>query len=218
MLPTFEYLCLNKFCNSGQSTFIGSREWYHNLVSPNNVRLNLWTFTPSTKQCVFTQSFEWSRCPSASSSGFPENYGLELDQFKYTSCCSCCPAGFWISCCCCWFCCCCCCWFCYCCHCWLCCCCHWLGAGTPSPLSAILAYFALIYFNSNLWHSYLSDLYPVTLFIINLNSSPTLFTHFCNFLISWKLLFYFLNNWYPWYQLMILSQISSWFWDPILTF
>ena len=48
----------NKFCTSGQSTFMGSNEWYHNLASPNNVRLNLWTFTPSTKQCVFIQSFE----------------------------------------------------------------------------------------------------------------------------------------------------------------
>ena len=71
MLPTFEYLCLNKFCNSGQSTFIGYREWYHSLASPNKVRLNLWTFTPSTKQCVLIQSFKWSRCASASSSGFP---------------------------------------------------------------------------------------------------------------------------------------------------
>ena len=87
MLPTFEYLCLNKFCNPGQSTFMGSREWYHNLASPNNVRQNLWTFTPSTKQCAFIQSFEGSRCTSTSSSDFPQNSGLNFDQFKCKCCC-----------------------------------------------------------------------------------------------------------------------------------
>ena len=96
VLPTFEYLCLNKFCNSGQSTFIGSREWYHNLASHNNVRLNLWTFTPWTKQCIFIQSFEQIRCTYASSSGFPENSGLKFDQFKCIICC-----WSWICCCCC---------------------------------------------------------------------------------------------------------------------
>ena len=141
MLPTFEYLYLNKFCNSGQLTFMHSMEWYHNLASPNNVRQNLWTFTPSTKWCAFTLSFEQSKCGTAPSSGFPKNSGLEFDQFK----CKCCcwgPAGSWACCCCC---CCycslfCCCWFCCCwfCCCWFCCCCyHWFGAGTPSPLSAI---------------------------------------------------------------------------------
>ena len=49
VLPTFEYCYLKKFCNSGQSTFIGSNEWYHSLASTSNVRQNLWTFTPSTK-------------------------------------------------------------------------------------------------------------------------------------------------------------------------
>ena len=87
VLPTLEYHCLNRFCNSGQSTFIGSNEWYHSLASPNNVRQNLWTLTPSPKQCAFIQSFEWSRCTSASSSGFPENSGLKIDQFKCTTCC-----------------------------------------------------------------------------------------------------------------------------------
>ena len=89
MLPTFQYCCLNKFCNSSQSTFMGSNEWYHNLASPNIVRLNLWTFTPLTKQCVFIQSFEQSRCISASSSGFPENSSLKSDQFKCIICCCC---------------------------------------------------------------------------------------------------------------------------------
>ena len=101
VLPTFEYHCLNKFCNSEQSTFMGSNEWYHSLASPNNVRQNLWTFTPSTKWCVFIQSFEWSRCASASLSGFPKDSGLKFDQFKCNTCCW--PAWSWFCCCYCWF-------------------------------------------------------------------------------------------------------------------
>ena len=131
VLPTFEYLCLSKFCNSGQFTFIGSRDWNHNLASPNNVRQNLWTFTPSTKWWAFIKSFEQSRCASASSSGFPENSGLKFDQFMCECCC--CPAGSWICCCCCWFC------------CWFCCFypCLWLGAAIPSPLSTISTLYYL---------------------------------------------------------------------------
>ena len=87
VLPTFEYLNLNKFCNLGPSTFIGSNEWYHNPASCNSVRQNIWTFTPLTKQCVFIQSFEQIRCASASSSGFPENFGLKFDQSKCKCCC-----------------------------------------------------------------------------------------------------------------------------------
>ena len=129
ILPTFVYLCLNKFWNLGQYTFMGSREWYHYLDSLNNVTQNLWTFTPLTKPCAFIQSFEQSRCASASSSVFPENSGLKFDQFKCKCCCFG-STGSWTCCCCC-----CCFWFCYCWFC--CCCCHWLDAGTPSSLSAI---------------------------------------------------------------------------------
>ena len=119
VFPTFKYLCLNKFCSSDQSTFMGSKEWYRNLASPNSVRQNLWTFTSLTKWCAFIQSFEWSRFASASSSGFSENSGLQFDQFI----CKCCFCG--------WS-----------CGCWSsCCCCHcWFGAGTLSPLSACLSH------------------------------------------------------------------------------
>ena len=58
----------------------GSKEWNHNLASPNSVRQNLWTFTSSSKQWAFIQSLEHSKCTSASS-GFPENSGLKCDQF-----------------------------------------------------------------------------------------------------------------------------------------
>ena len=122
VLPTFEYLCLTKFCNSGQVIlFKGSRDWNNNLASSSNVRQNIWAFTPSTKWWAFIQSFEQSKCPSASSSGFPENSGLKFDQFMCKCCC--CVAGSWFYCCC-WF----CCWFCPC---------LWLGTATLSPLSAI---------------------------------------------------------------------------------
>ena len=111
--PILAYCCLNKFCNSCQSTFIGSNDWYHNLASPKIVRQNLWTFAPSTKWCAFIQSFEQNSCASASSSSFPENSDLKYDQFKCTTCC-CWPA-------------------------WSCCC--WagggLGAETPSSWSAL---------------------------------------------------------------------------------
>ena len=86
------------------------------------------TALPSTKWCAFIQSFEQSRCISASWSGFPENSGLKFDQFK-SKCCCCRPAGSWN-----WICCCCC---CCCCCCWFCCGCHGFGKGTPSSLSAI---------------------------------------------------------------------------------
>ena len=89
VFPILENCCLNKFCTSCQSTFIGSNDWYHNLTSANNVRQNLWTFTPLTKWCAFIQSFEQSRCASASSSGFSENFGLKFDQFKCTTYCCC---------------------------------------------------------------------------------------------------------------------------------
>ena len=134
VLPTLEYHCLNKFCNSGQSTFMGYNEWYHSLASPNSVRQNLWTLIPSTKWCAFIQSFEWSRCASASSLGFPENSGLKLDQWRYTTFC-CWPAWSWFYCCCCCSCCCWCCWFG-----------GGLGAGTPPSWSAI---FILHYIYSN---------------------------------------------------------------------
>ena len=121
MLPNFEYLCLNKFCDCGHVVFSkGSKEWNHNLASPNSVGQNLWTFTSSLKWWVFIQSLEHSRCASASSSGFPENSALKLDQFI----CKChCPAGSWL-----------CCWFCPC---------LWLGVTAPSSLSAI--FFTYIY-------------------------------------------------------------------------
>ena len=93
VLPILEYCCLNKFYSPCQSTFIGSNEWYHNLASPSRVKQNLWTLTPSTKWYAFIQSLVWSRCASASSSGFPENSGLKWDQFKCPICCAvCCGA------------------------------------------------------------------------------------------------------------------------------
>ena len=49
MLPILEYCCLNKLCKPCQFTFMGSKEWYHNLASPNSVKQNLWTLTPSIK-------------------------------------------------------------------------------------------------------------------------------------------------------------------------
>ena len=61
---------------------MGSREWYQSLAFPSNLRQNLWTFTPLKKPCAFIQSFEQSKCTSASSSGFPENSGLKFNQFK----------------------------------------------------------------------------------------------------------------------------------------
>ena len=116
VLPNFEYLCLNKVCNCGHVVFSkGSKGWYHNLASPSSVRQNLWTFISSSNQWAFIQSLEHSRCTSASSSGFPENSGLKLDQFTYK--CYCPPAS--------WS----CCWFCPC---------LWLGAAAPFSLFAIL--------------------------------------------------------------------------------
>ena len=113
LLPILEYCCLNKFCNPCQSTLIASNEWYHNLAYPNSVNQNLWTLTPSIKWCTFIQLLEWTRCTSASSSGFPEKSGLKWDQFKCTIYCpSCwvvgvCVKGARLSC------------WCYCC--WACC-------------------------------------------------------------------------------------------------
>ena len=65
-------------------------------------------------------------------------------------------------------------------------------------------------------HLCLTDLYSVTLF----KMSSTSFIWFYNFFVSWKLLLHFLNNWYPWYHLMIFSQISSLlqFWYLVLNF
>ena len=105
VLPILEYCCLNKFCNPCQSTFIGSNEWYHNLMFPNSVKQNHWTLTPSTKWCAVIQSLVWSRWASAYSSGFPENSGLKWDQLKSTICFPCCAGGVGCSCCCCWACC-----------------------------------------------------------------------------------------------------------------
>ena len=125
VLPNFEYLCLNKFCNCSHVILSKvSKDWNHSLASPSSVRQNLCTLTSSIKWWAFIQSLEHSRCASASSSGFPENSGLKLDQFI----CKChCPAASWF--CCCWL----CCWFCPC---------LWLDAAAPSSLSAI---FTLTY-------------------------------------------------------------------------
>ena len=88
VLPNFEYLCLNKFCNCAHVVSLrGCREWYHSLPSPNSVRQNLCTFISSLKWLVSIQSFEHSRCVSASSSGFPENSGLKFDQIRYMCLC-----------------------------------------------------------------------------------------------------------------------------------
>ena len=83
VLPNFEYLCLNKFCNCAHVVFSkGSNEWCHNLASPNSVRQNLCTLMSSSNWWASIQSFEHSRCASASSSGFPENSGLTFDQLR----------------------------------------------------------------------------------------------------------------------------------------
>ena len=83
MLPSFEYLCLNKFCNCAHVVSPkGSKEWYHNLASPNSVRQNLCTLMSCSKQWASIQSFEHCRWASASSSGFPENSGLKFDQLR----------------------------------------------------------------------------------------------------------------------------------------
>ena len=101
VLSLLEYCCINKFCSPCQSTFIGSNEWYHSLASPNSVKQNLWTLTPS-KWCAVIQSLVQTRWASASSSGFPQNSGL-----NETCCPGCWPAGAcaegarWSSCCCC---------------------------------------------------------------------------------------------------------------------
>ena len=91
MLPNFEYLCLNKFCNYGHVVSPkGSREWYHTLDSPNSVRQNLCTFMSSLKQWASIQSFEHNRCASTSSSIFPQNSGLKFDQLRCL-----CPIASW---------------------------------------------------------------------------------------------------------------------------
>ena len=115
VLPNFEYLCLNKFCNCAHVVSPkGYKEWYHNLASPNRVRQNLCTLMPASKWWASIQSFEHSRCASASSSRFPENSGLKFDQLR----CMClCPTASW------W---------------WGCSCpCLWLGPAAPSTLFAI---------------------------------------------------------------------------------
>ena len=126
VLPNFEYLCLNKFCNwSHVASPKGSRDWYHNLVSPNSKRQNLCTFISSSKQWAFIQSFECNKCASASSSGFPENSGLKFDQFK----CRClCLAASW-----CWG------WSCPC---------LWLGVAAPYSWFAIVLLYNLYVLHS----------------------------------------------------------------------
>ena len=114
-----KYLCLNKFCNCAHVVSPrGSREWYHSLASPNSVRQNLCTFISTLKWWASIQSFECSRCASASSSGFPKNSGLKFDQLR---CISLCPTASWG---------------------WGCSCpCLWLGAAAPSSLFAIISLY-----------------------------------------------------------------------------
>ena len=95
MLPIFEYCCLNWFCRPCQSVLIGLNDSYHNLVSPTNVRQNLWTFRSSGNWWLFIQSLVLSKCAYASSFGFPENSGLKYDQFKWTIHCACCVGCCW---------------------------------------------------------------------------------------------------------------------------
>ena len=116
VLPNFEYLCLNKICNCAHVVSPkGSKEWYHNLASPNSVRQNLCTFMPASKWWASIQSFEHKRCASASSSGFPENSGLKFDQLRCM--CLCLTASWWWG---------------YSCP------CLWLGTAAPSSLFAII--------------------------------------------------------------------------------
>ena len=162
VLPNFEYLYLNKFCNWGHVVFSkGSKEWNHNHASPNSVRQNLWTFTSSSKWWASIQSLEDSKCASASSSGFPENSGLKLDQFI----CKChCPAASW----------------CWCCSCP----CLQLGAAAPSSLFAkFLTYNFPILMCCVLFLFLLSIPEMIILKLLNFNSSQML--EFDDF---WKLL------------------------------
>ena len=134
-------------------------------------------------------------------------FWFKIDKFKCTSYCCCWPAGSWI---CCW---------CCCGHCWFCCCCHWLGAGTPSPLSTILAYLHL--YVSIPFVAFLCLWFIFCCFIYH---ESQLILYFCLFaftIFSYcrSYYFYFLNNWYPWYQLMIFSQISFFVFEiPFLPF
>ena len=97
VLPIFQYCCQNRNCKPCQCTFIGSKDSYHNLASPTNVRQNLWTLIFSWKWCMLIQLLVLSKWTSASSSGFPENFGLKCYQFKWTICCACCAGC--VSCC-----------------------------------------------------------------------------------------------------------------------
>ena len=82
MLPIFEYCSLNMLCNPNQSLFISLNDLYHSLVSPVNVKQNLYTLSLSWNLCVSIQLFVLSDCALASSSGFLENSGLKCDQFN----------------------------------------------------------------------------------------------------------------------------------------
>ena len=55
--------------------------WYHSLVSPARFGGNLLTPWSAGKLWVSTQSIVLSKCASRSSSGSPENSGLQYDQF-----------------------------------------------------------------------------------------------------------------------------------------
>ena len=73
---------------------------YQSLVSPINVRQNLWTLSLFWNLWVSIQLFVLSKCTPVSLSGFPENLGLKWDQFNGSmcsmSCCSACGAwGTW---------------------------------------------------------------------------------------------------------------------------
>ena len=82
VLPIFEYCCLNKFCKPYQSTFMGVKDSYHNLVSPTNVKQNLWTLMVSRKWFAVIQLLVLNKWASASPSDFPKNSGLNVTNLN----------------------------------------------------------------------------------------------------------------------------------------
>ena len=77
MHETTVLLCF-LFCNSGHVIATGSNVAYQFLASPTKVKQNLWTFKASGKSCVVIQSLVLNKCASTSSSGLPENSGLNV--------------------------------------------------------------------------------------------------------------------------------------------
>ena len=94
VFPILEYCYLSKFCNSCQSTFTGSNDWYHNLC------FSQWCMTKSLdfqtlNKVMYIHPVIWMEqmCPCILIR-FPWNSGLKFDQFKCTTCCCCWSRGY----------------------------------------------------------------------------------------------------------------------------